>query len=82
MGKRSERFSGKALGEKIKDLTGKEVQLILWEGATYYGDLLEAEGDKVRIRDKNAHWYNRRQHTHDFEINDIREIIVDRLSQW
>ncbi|MEL6255576.1 MAG: hypothetical protein AAFR87_26465 [Bacteroidota bacterium] len=82
MGTRSERFSGKRLHSEAKSLLGKEAHVILWEGSTYFGDLIDVEEGRIKLRDKNARWYNLNNHTHDFDIEKIREVIVDRNSTW
>lgn len=82
MGKRSERFSGKKLLSGIDKLTGREVHIILWEGSTFFGDVVEASKSFVKIKDKNIRWYNRKGHTHNLKLDDIREIILDNPSKW
>jgi len=82
MGKRSDRFSGKKLLSNVHKLAGKEVQIVLWEGATYFGDLIETKDHEVTIRDKNARWYNQKAHTHTLSLENIREIIMDKASKW
>ncbi len=82
MGTRSDRFSGKRLRSEVKSLLGKEAHIVLWEGSTYFGDLVEAAEGRLKLRDKNARWYNQKDHTHDFELENIREVIIDRNSTW
>lgn len=82
MGKRSERLSGKKLLSNLGSLQGKEAHIVLWEGVTYFGDLIKTDTNTITLKDKNAKWYNRKAHTHNLKLVDIREIIVDSSSKW
>lgn len=82
MGIRSERITGKAIAEQAGQLIGQTLQVVTWTGLTYFGRVIRADAQTLDIRDPNAYWYNRKRHTHQIDLVDIREIVRDLPSKW
>jgi hypothetical protein len=66
----------------VSSLSGQQVQVITWAGATCMGVVTRVTADHLVVVDRGAAWYNRRRHTHTFGLGDIREIVLDRVSPW
>ena len=82
MGKRTHRLQAGKIPEASNLLVGKEAHIVLWDGKTRFGTILEVTSDRLKLRDKNALWYNQKKHTHTVSVSEIRELIYDEVSRW
>ena len=82
MGKRTHRLSANKIPDAATLLVGNEAHIVLWDGKTRFGTILDVNSNGLTLRDKNALWYNRKKHTHFVAISEIRELIYDEVSQW
>jgi hypothetical protein len=82
MGIRSKRITGLDLPQGLNAHLGQSVQVITWSGHTYLGRLISLEADHVVVRDFNAYWYNRKRHTHQIPLEQLREVVVDQPAAW
>ncbi|MFN0202668.1 MAG: hypothetical protein ACKVTZ_14180 [Bacteroidia bacterium] len=73
---RVQRIYGHLIFENRAFLKGKSVQLILLNGKTMFGEILEIEEKSLLLQDKAAYWYNRKLHQFSFEFAEIGEVIV------
>ncbi len=82
MGIRINRIPAHLLPEKVSEIEGKTVQVIMWGGETRMGKVRLITSEHVEINDLNRMWYNRKRHTHQIPISEIREVLIDRQSAW
>jgi len=82
MGRRTIRILARQLQDRLSEIHEKDVQLITWEGKTYFGLARIKEGNSVLLEDKNVAWYNRKKHSHLLKLSEIREVIFDKISDW
>ncbi|MCB9232256.1 MAG: hypothetical protein H6581_11365 [Bacteroidia bacterium] len=82
MGKRNVRILKNQLSERLAELPGKEVHLVMRDGSTSFGTVTQAGAGFVELRDANLHWYNKHKHLHQFPLEKIMEIIFDEVTPW
>ena len=70
MSKRMMRLRPENAFEKLENLSGISLNVVLENGSTYYGTLLSVSQELVTIVDT-------RQHTHKILIPEVYEIIYD-----
>lgn len=82
MGTRTTRIPSNHLEEKKAALLGKMVQVVFWEGNTKTGTVESISEAFISVVDPNTMWYNRKRHTHQINLEAIREILVDEVVEW
>jgi hypothetical protein len=75
MGKRLNRYKGSVIANVLPDLVEKEISIVLQNGSTYHGILLQSSGNKFSFKDF-------RDVTHVFKIEEIMEIITDEITTF
>lgn len=81
MGTRTRRIPAHKLPEQLPSLEGKHVQVVLRTGQTRMGSVTIQE-DVIILTDLNARWYNRKRHLHHLQLDTIREVLLDEVSDW
>ncbi len=82
MGKRNTRIFHHQLPSRIHELAGIEVHVILRDGTTYFGKVIDTNAEIIKIQDINARWTNIKKHTHKIHLNDVREVIFDIEAEY
>lgn len=82
MGRRTKRYLHQQLKEALAEFDQKEIQVICWDGSTLAGLAHTKSGEGMEISDKNLAWYNHKKHTHFVHLSDIKEVLVDEISNW
>lgn len=81
MGTRTRRIPAHQLKESLQSLSGKYAQIILWTGETRAGSVT-IQDEFIILTDLNARWYNRKRHVHHLSVSEIREVLLDEVSDW
>jgi hypothetical protein len=71
MSKRLVRVFAPQLPARLPDLLTREVNVVLFNGNTYFGYLVSHTENKLQMRDL-------RGHEHYFELSEIEEIVYDQ----
>jgi hypothetical protein len=82
MGKRFERIPAAQLPARLEGRTGQSVQVLLHNGITHQGLLLEAGPSALVLRSPRAMWYNRKRHTRRIDYAQIAEVVAEYASPW
>jgi hypothetical protein len=82
MGKRIIRVYAHQILENKEKFLQKAADVILWNGKTYFGDILSINAENIELQGKGTVWYNRKKHTHLIPIADVREMITTVVSDW
>lgn len=78
MGKRTVRLRRQDLPEKLSFLAvNTEIQVVLGNGTTLAGKLIEAGKESLLLEEGKTSWYNRHLHRHRILLGDILEIEYD-----
>lgn len=75
MGKRQIRIDEKELSEKLPDLLGIEMNLILKNDVTLHGKILKIKAQQIQFKDSvlRTHWLN---------IAELAEVILDKKTEY
>lgn len=82
MGKRNIRIRRHELQNRAAELKNEEAHVVLLDGRTYFGRVLDANAETLTIRDVNARWTSVKRHTHQLPLSDIMEVIFDKVTQY
>lgn len=82
MGKRIIRVYSQQILENKEKFVHKSADVILQNGKTYFGDILEIDAENIHLLGKGTYWYNRKKHTHLIPISEVREMITTVVSDW
>ena len=75
MGKRLTRISGARLHLSLPQLTGHEATIVLSDGSTFHGTI-------GKLKDNNCLFKDFRNYQHIVAIEQIAEIITDKVSSY
>ena len=82
MGKRPIRIHPKDFIAETPKLIGQQAQVVLMDGCTYAGKLIECDSKRLVVEDANANWTNRKSHQHPLPFSEIQYIVIDKISAW
>ena len=82
MGKRNVRILRQQLPDRLSELEGKEVHVVLTDGTTRFGKILGTTSDRITLQDLNAGWTSRKRHTHHIPLAQIMEAIYDLVADY
>lgn len=75
MGKRLTRISGEQIRLSLPQLTGHEATIVLLSGSTFHGTI-------GTLKDNNCLFKDFRNYQHTVAIEQIAEIITDKVSSY
>ena len=82
VGKRNVRIRRKDLKRRLPHLQGEEVHVILLDGRTFAGKVTAVAEESLTVRDANARWTSLKRHTHQIPLNDVLEVIFDKVTDY
>jgi hypothetical protein len=82
VGKRNIRILRHQLLDRLTELPGKEVHVVLRDGSTHFGTVRSATTTHIEVVDVNAAWTNRKRHTHLISMADVMEVIFDIVTAF
>ncbi len=81
MGKWQKRIMGDEIPKYEHEISGKEVQVVLWTGEAYHGKITSLSKKEIVILSQGAFWYNFKKNLHSFSFSQIRELIWDSTTK-
>lgn len=82
MGKRNVRIPRQELASRLHEIADLEVHVILTDGTTHFGRIVETHPTEIILRDVNARWTSIRRHTHKIPLTNITEVILDIVAEY
>lgn len=75
MSKRITRLLGKEIQEKLQFLSGKDINVVLNNGNTFFGQLVTYSNTRFSVEDY-------RKYQHKFDISEVEAVIYDEIAPW
>lgn len=82
MGKRNIRILRHQLLDRLAELPGKEAHVVMRDGSTHFGTVIQASAIRLEVRDANAAWTSRKRHTHLLSTTEVMEVIFDIVTAY
>ncbi|MEM0998365.1 MAG: hypothetical protein AAGN35_14995 [Bacteroidota bacterium] len=82
MGTRNIRIMRSQIAERRDEITGQIAHVVLRNGKTHSGVVIEADAESLTVRDTNARWTSRKRHTHRVPLVEIMEVILDTVTKY
>jgi small nuclear ribonucleoprotein (snRNP)-like protein len=82
VGTRNIRISRRQVAERLSEIDGREVHIVLRDGRTFFGKVVSVSPAQISIRDVNARWTSLKRHTHALSLDDIIEVILDTVTDY
>lgn len=68
--------------DRLAELPGKEVHVVMRDGSTHFGTVLSGTSSDLSVRDANAAWTSRKRHTHRLPLAEVMEVIFDIVTAY
>lgn len=81
MGKRTHRIYSKEIFEKSVFLVGREANVVLWSGETYFGNIVAIDEQKLSLIGKGTFWYSKKRNTHLIPFENIQELNIEVVTE-
>lgn len=81
MGKRTQRIYSKEIFEKSAHLVGREANVVLWSGETYFGNIVAIHAQALSLIGKGTFWYSKKRNTHLIPFEKIQELNIEIVSE-
>jgi hypothetical protein len=82
VGKRNIRIQRHELPQRLREIEGKEVHVVMMDGKTHFGLLISADASALHLRDANAKWTSLRRHSQVLPLDGIMEVIFDLVTAY